>query len=215
MIACSVVDSQLSQTHFNHDCNTYEYTIWPSHEFITECTLFIGLRDMPEMFYIHIKPYPKGFTQQQDKKACSSDPLLDNNILSIKSCNLDDESIHRPANSWISAETVNYSHTYQVGSRCPFDYCLPYSSDLNLSDRDSQCQFKRSGLLCGQCQQGYSSVFGSSQCMQCSHVYLFIVIPIAIVGVVLVILLFIFNLTITNGAIKFEIQKCSQTLCAH
>ena len=71
-----------------------------------------------------------------------------------------------------------------------------------MSDRDSQCQFKRSGLLCGQCQQGYSSVFGSSQCMQCSHVYLFIVIPIAIVGVVLVILLFIFNLTITNGAIN-------------
>ena len=38
--------------------------------------------------------------------------------------------------------------------------------------------------------------------MQCSHVYLFIVIPIAIIGVVLVILLFIFNLTITNGAIN-------------
>ena len=41
---CSVVDShQLSQTHFNHDCNTYEYTIWSSHEFITECTLFVEL----------------------------------------------------------------------------------------------------------------------------------------------------------------------------
>ena len=57
---------------------------------------------------------------------------------------------------------LNYSHTYQIGSQCPFDYCLPYSSDLNLSDRDSQCQFKRSGLLCGQCQQDYSSIFGSS-----------------------------------------------------
>ena len=168
---CSVVDShQLSQTHFNHDCNMYEYTIWPSHEFITECTLFVGLRDMPEMFYIDIKPCPKGFTQQQDKKACSCDPLLDNNILSITSCNLDGASILRPANSWISAETVNHSHTYQIGSHCPFDYCLPYSSYLNLSDRDSQCQFRRSGVLCGQCQQGYSSIFGSSQCMQCSHV---------------------------------------------
>ena len=62
---CSVVDShQLSQTHFNHGCNTYEYTIWPSREFITECTLFVGLGDMPEMFYIDIKPCPKGFTQQ-------------------------------------------------------------------------------------------------------------------------------------------------------
>ena len=200
---CSVVDShQLSQTHFNHDCNTYEYTIWPSYEFITECTLFVGLRDMPEMFYVDIKPCPKGFTQQQDKKACSCDPLLDNNILSITSCNMDSESILRPANSWISAETVNHSHTYQIGSQCPFDYCLPYSSYLNLSNRDSQCQFGRSGVLCGQCQQGYSSVFGSSQCMQCSFIYLFIVIPIAIAGVILVILLFTFNLTITNGAIN-------------
>ena len=200
---CSVLDSyQLSQTHLNHDCNTYKYTIWPSHESVTECTLFVGLEGMPEMFYIDIKPCPKGFTQQQHKKACSCDPLLDNNIVSITSCNLDDESILRPANSWISAETVNYSHTYQIGSQCPFDYCLPYSSYLNLSDCDTQCQFKRSGVLCGQCQQGYSSVFGSSQCMQCSHVYLFIVVPIAIVGVVLVMLLFIFNLTITNGAIN-------------
>ena len=200
---CRVVDSyQLSQTHFNHDCNTYEYTIWPSHEFVTECTLFVGLTDMPEMFYIDIKPCPKGFTQQQDKKACGCDPLLDNNVLSITSCNLDDESILRPANSWISAETVNHSHTYQIGSQCPFGYCLPYSSYLNLSDCDSQCQFRRSGLLCGQCQQDYSSVFGSSQCMQCSHVYLLIVIPIAIAGIVLVIMLFTFNLTITNGVIN-------------
>ena len=200
---CSVVDShQLSQTHLNHDCNTYEYTIWPSREFITECTLFVGLRDMPEMFYVDIKHCPKGFTQQQDKKACGCDTLLDNNILSITSCNLDSESILCPANSWISAETVNHSHIYQIGSQCPFDYCLPYSSYVNLSNRDSQCQFRRSGVLCGQCQQGYSSVFGSSQCMQCSHVYLFIVIPIAIAGVVLVILLFIFNLTITNGVIN-------------
>ena len=200
---CSVVDShQLSQTHFNHDCNTYEYTIWPSREFITECTLFVGLKDMPEMFYADIKPCPKGFTQQQDKKACGCDPLLDNNILSITSYDLDDESILRPANSWISAETVNHSHTYQIGSQCPFDYCLLYLSYLNLSNRDSQCQFRRSGVLCGQCQQGYSSVFGSSQCMQCSHVYMFIVIPIAIAGVVLVMLLFTFNLTITNGVIN-------------
>ena len=199
---CSVVDShQLSQTYLNSDCNTYEYTIWPSNESITQCTLFVGLREMPEMFYIDIKPCPKGFTQQQGKMACYCDPLL-NNVLSITSCNLDDETILRPANSWISADTVNHSHTYQMGPQCPFDYCLPHSSHLNLSNPDSQCQFKRSGMLCGQCQQGQSSVFGSSQCMQCSHIYLFIAIPIAMVGIVLVILLFIFNLTITNGTVN-------------
>ena len=200
---CRVVDSQqLSQTHLNYDCNTYEYTIWPSHDYIRECNLFVGLRGMPEMFYIHVKPCPKGFTRQQEKMACDCDPLLDNNVLSVTSCNLDDETILRPANSWITADTVNYTHTYQLASQCPFDYCLPDSSNLNLSYPDSQCQFERIGVLCGQCGQGQSSVFGLSLCMQCSHVYLFITIPIAIAGVVLVIALFVFNLTITNGVIN-------------
>ena len=52
---------------------------------------------------------------------------------------------------------------------------------------DSQCKFHRTGLLCGQCQQGLSTIFGSSQCKQCSNFYLFIIIPIAIVDAVLVI----------------------------
>jgi len=45
-------------------------------------------------------------------------------------------------------------------------------------------------------------MFGSSRCKQCSDVWLLIVIPIAIAGVVLVVMLFGFNLTITNGAIN-------------
>jgi len=97
---CSVVEShQLSQTYLKNGCNTYKYTIWPSHESITECKLFVGLKNMPEMFYIHIKPCPKGFTQQKDKKACSCDLLLDNNVLFITSCNLYDETILLPASS--------------------------------------------------------------------------------------------------------------------
>ena len=112
------------------------------------------------------------------------------------------QTIPRPANSWISAHTVNNSHSYHVSLHCPYDYCLPHSSHLNLSTPDSQCQFNRSGLLCGQCQQGLSAVFGSSQCKQCSNVYLLIIIPIGIAGLVLVLLLFVLNLTVTNGDIN-------------
>ena len=118
---------------------------------------------MPEMFYVQIKPYPVGFTLQSDKESCHCDPLLLNNdILPITSCNLDDETILRPDNSWISADTNNSSHTYKVSPQCPFDYCLPHSSNLNLTNPDSQCQFKRSSVLCGECQQGLSAMFGSS-----------------------------------------------------
>ena len=202
---CSIVDSyQLSQSHpISHGCNNYSYTIWPSSRYTTECKLFIGLSEMPEMFYVQIKPCPVGFTLQSDKKSCYCDPLLINSeILSITSCNLDDETILRPANSWISADTNKNSHTYKVSPQCPFDYCLPHSLNLNLTNPDSQCQFKRSGVLCVACQQDLSAVFGSSQCKHCSNFYLFMIIPIAIAGIVLVIMLFTFNLTVTNGIIN-------------
>jgi len=145
---------------------------------------------------------PMGFTLQSDKEACYCDPLLNHDKLSITSCNINDRTIRRPANSWISAVTVNNSHAYNFSSQCPFDYCLPYSSHLNLSNPDSQCQFKRSGVVCGECQQVLSTVFGSSHCKHCSSVYLLLIIPIAIAGVVLVMMLFTFNLTVTNGIIN-------------
>ena len=137
---CRIVDSyQLSQSYpISHGCNNYSYTIWPHSRHTTECKLFIGLSEMPEMFYVQIKPCPVGFTLQSDRKSCYCDPLLLNNdILSIASCNLDDETILRPANSWISADTNNNSHTYNVSPQCPFDYCLPLSSNLNLINPDS------------------------------------------------------------------------------
>ena len=200
---CSILDSyQLSQTHANNGCNRYSYTIWPKNDLITECKLFIGLNEMPEMFYVQIKPCPMGFTLQNDKKACYCDPLLNNDRLFITSCNINDRTILRPANSWISAVTANNSHSYTVSSQCPFDYCLPHSTHLNLSNPDTQCQFERSGIVCGECQQGLSTVFGSSHCKQCSNLYLLLSIPIAIAGVVLVIMLFTFNLTVTNGIIN-------------
>ncbi|XP_065897479.1 uncharacterized protein [Dysidea avara] len=139
-------------------------------------------------------------------QGCHCDTVLDCDVISVTTCNLVDGTILRPANSWISADTINgshnSSHSYHVSSQCPFDYCLPYSSYLNLSTPDMQCQFNRSGVLCGHCQQGLSAVFGSSQCKKCSNIYLFIMIPIAIAGIVLVMMLFVLKLTVTNGTIN-------------
>ena len=154
-----------------------------------------------EMYTIILKPCPLGFSLHLEGY-CQCDQTLSSHIPSITHCNIDDQTIPRPANSWISAHTVNNSHSYLVSLHCPFDYCLPHSSHLNPSTPDSQCQFNRSGVLCGQCQQGLSAVFGSSQCKQCSNVYLFIIIPIGIAGLVLVLLLFVLNLTVADGDIN-------------
>ena len=58
--------------------------------------------------------------------------------------------------------------------------------------------------MCGQCQQGLSTVFGSSQCQHYSNsnYYLFLIVPFAIAGLVLVLLLFTLNLTVTDGDVN-------------
>ena len=108
----------------------------------------------------------------------------------------------RPTNSWVFAYTVKQKYEYKISQLCPYDHCLPHALHINLSMPDTQCQFHRTGLLCGQCQQGLSNTFGSSQCKHCSNYYLFIIIPIAMAGVVLVMIIFIFNLTVTSGTIN-------------
>ena len=208
-ITCKSNESSLIQLDSKR-CTKVEYIIrhpsgrWCELSLQTEAVDMLTPnfnRKWIEMYTILLKPCPQGFSLHSEGY-CQCDIILSSHIPSLTHCNIDDQTIPRPANSWISAHTVNNSHSYHVSLHCPFDYCLPHSSHLNLSTPDSQCQFNRSGLLCGQCQQGLSAVFGSSQCKQCSNVYLLIIIPIAIAGLVLVLLLFAFNLTVTNGDIN-------------
>ena len=188
--------SEMIQVHTNTGCNLYKYTVWSNK---SECELYLSTEGIPEIFYVRLLPCPVGFSLQDQR--CDCDTVLSYDAIAVTTCSLADWSILRPANSWISADTVNGSHRYHVSPQCPIDYCLPYSSYLNLSIPDRQCQFNRCGVLCGHCQQGLSAVFGSSRCKQCSNVYLLIIIPIAIVGIVLVLLLFVLKLTVTNETV--------------
>ena len=150
------------------------------------------------VFYIWRIACPTGFVKID--KRCQCDPVLVQ--YGITNCNINDQTILRPVNSWISATTHNNSYTYHISLHCSFHYCLPHSSHLNFSNPNSQCQFNRSGILCGHCQQGLSTVFSSSHCQHCSNIFLLLIIPIAVAGTVLVLLLFALNLTVTDGTIN-------------
>ena len=212
-----VVDTKLSdcivskadearQKFHEKTCNKFSYTILSNKKI--ECKLVLkteimnDLTDLIEeaysVFFIPLSPCPVGFVLYDLR--CQCDPvLLSATAINIIGCNPNDETIMRPANSWISPIAPN---VYKVCPQCPFDYCLPHSSNHILSDPNSQCQFERSGLLCGHCLQGLSSVFGSSHCKHCSSVYLLLVIPIAVAGIGIVLMLFIFNLTVTDGNVN-------------
>ena len=153
-----------------------------------------------EKFYVDfIVGCPVGFAKYIDR--CECDRTL--SFIGISTCDINKRAILRPADVWIIGSIYNHSiHNYTFSKSCPFDYCLPQPSYVNLSNPDSQCQFNRSGLLCGHCQQHLSTTFASSQCQHCSNVYLLLVILFALLGAFLVFVMFTVNLTVTEGTVN-------------
>ena len=197
--SCKIAhQSQLINVIGNHS-NTVNYTIVLSTPDIDRCELFLTaspfLNKIYDAFYVKLLPCPIGFTLQDG--VCNCDPIL----LPKYICYIDHSAIGRPANTWITAHT-QANNTKYLKSDCPMDYCLPYSSNVNLLYPDLQCQFNRTGILCSQCQHHLSMVFGSSRCMKCTNLHILITIIVIVVGIVLVVLLYLLNLTVTIGTIN-------------
>ena len=65
-----------------------------------------------------------------------------------------------------------------------------------------QCEFNRTSPVCGHCPHNYGRVFGSSNCQVCSDSNLKIILPImALTAIVLVLLMFFLDVTVTHGAV--------------
>ena len=196
---CIVLNTNEHKQFIGRYCTQVSYTVAFSSEW---CDLYLKILydsdSNVNIFNIRKLKCPPGFIEINE--ICQCDSAITNFMMI--SCNINDQTIERPANSWISATSHYNSYNYQVALHCPFQYCLPQSSHLNLSTPNSQCQFERSGFLCGQCQHGLSSVFGSPYCKKCSNIYILLIIPIAIAGLALVFLIFHVNLTVTDGSIN-------------
>jgi hypothetical protein len=89
---------------------------------------------------------------------------------------------------------------------CPLDYCNPAFQNITSHpdhlDQDEQCQYNRTGVLCGSCPEGWSLVLGSSECREeCSNVWLLLIVPFALAGLLLVVVIHFLNLTVTMGTV--------------
>ena len=147
---------------------------------------------------VWIKGCPLGFTTElTDNNAviCNcSHHLQQEGII----CNINNIVLHKTSRMWIG----NYSSDITAHRNCPLDYCKNNFTVVNPYEQQDQCEFKRSGVLCGACQPTLSLMLGSSQCEQCSNIYLFLLIPFSLAGVVLVLLLLKCNLTVSTGTIN-------------
>ena len=211
----SLGNLQNSQSISSSSCGYLEYTIYSGAESVT---LMLQVeqpgdssmteKNRPLSIEVKMRQCPVGFQLKECPSFglyCSCVPLL---LKYNVTCDITHNSIQRQDYMWIGYKhyhNENGNHSSVVlHSTCPNNYCKPgainITSDETL-DQDEQCAFNRTGIMCGSCERNLSTVFGSSNCMECTHFSLFLILAFAFAGILLVVVLFALNLTVAEGTI--------------
>lgn len=151
-------------------------------------------------FSVEMLPCPTGFVVDSAMQTCVCSIVLQQNGAL---CAIANQTIQKPPNSWVGIVANN---TVAIGRFCLSDNCNQGITLVNLSSKisvDMQCNNYHGGILCGGCQEGLSVTFGSALCRKCSNdSYLLLLIVFGAMGVALVALLFLLNLTVSVGTIN-------------
>ena len=146
---------------------------------------------------LEFRDCPRGFGLNPSQGICECESRLQEYTTR---CNITERTLEHNGEFWVGYD--DHSEGLILHPHCPFDYCRSAHINVTLNDTDKQCQNNRSGLLCGECKSGFSLALGSSKCLPCSNIYILLVIPFALAGIALVLLLFVFKLTVAAGTIN-------------
>lgn len=194
-------------------CENLTYTIFSNANYSglhlgtldSNTTVGVPNNDFPTvMLHINLKSCPPGFclSQASSRYHCDCDPVLRRHGIT---CNITTQEVQRSRQVWIAYynSTNGKSSGLLYSPNCPFDYCNKNVTVLDLRDSASiQCANHRSGVLCGECESGYSLALGTTQCLKCSNSYLTLLLPMIFAGFVLVTFLFFFDWTVTEGTVN-------------
>ena len=149
---------------------------------------------VPGTVHVHMLDCPTGFVNPDG--ICKCIPLL---VRYGADCNIDTSSIKIPiySDAWIGV--VN-NLTVGVSKTCPAGYCN--LGEVDFSRLGSVCDGNRTGVVCGQCDNGLSVQFGSTKCSRCASMWLLSIAVYALAGVLLVLLLFVLQLTVDKGTVN-------------
>ena len=196
--------NQSSQV-LQQQCVALEYNIYSTEEY-EELILYpegpcrdTGLARA--VIGVTLLPCPDGFVQSAERcicekrlQACNARCTIGDEIYVTRTTGFD---------FWVSTWYIN--QTYQgliLYKYCPATYCKKSPIDISLDQPDQQCANNRSGLLCGNCAVNYSLILGSSRCEECSNTYLALLLPFAVAGIALVIILSVLRLTVATAMIN-------------
>ena len=179
------------------NCNNVTYTIYASEKAVIYFYLAPTENSPILNVSVDLQACPIGFTLNNG--ACNCDHAISREDIR---CFINNQSILRPANTWIGFMD-NFNETGVVFSEyCPQGYCISHDIYVNSDEPDSQCADNRTGVICGECVKYYSLTLGGQKCSECSNLYVLLLLPLAASGLVLVAVLFVLNLTVTEGSIN-------------
>ena len=145
---------------------------------------------------VTLQPCDKGFALQNDSGGllqCKCSDFLSSFWVT---CDINYGTVNRSGFQWIGLDPDGNEALTNI---CPLKYCNSNTAGMSLAKPADICAGGRIGMLCGKCPDGLSVMFGSADCQKCSNVWLLTILIYAVLGALLVAILFALNLTVTSG----------------
>ena len=142
------------------------------------------------------KACPLGFDNYNGTCECNKQLK---EIMPSLTCDINRQTFTRPGRSWISLSRNKQNVLYV--KMCD-TFCDKNPTTLLLEYPDVQCKYNRTGIMCAQCSPGLDAMFGSFDCQECSNYWLLLTPVFMLAGVLLVLSLFVLNLTVVDGKLN-------------
>ena len=195
---CPVEEYQLNWLEsIDNSCTPIHYTVYSNHSrcYISFKTTYPD--DSLYIYYIDLhEKCPCGFNIVNG--FCKCDTRL-KEVFPTITCDINTQTITRPGGSWIGLQA---QCEILYAKNCAPTVCQEEPTNIYLNSSDSQCNFNRGGIACGQCPPGLSAVLGSLTCKRCTNQWLLLIPAFLLVGLFIIFILFAFNLTIVDGKIN-------------
>ncbi|XP_065914794.1 uncharacterized protein [Dysidea avara] len=195
----------------NRSCTSIEFIIYGTGRTISNNgVLKLSLNSVnPSFLYLSftIVGCPVGFQKEvivDRAYGCICDVFF--NSSDGISCDTATGSIRRSSHqAWLGV----YNGDLEYFKFCSPTYCHTDFRTFDLSEEDVLCTNHHSGRVCGECEDGYSRVFGSDVCRRCSSAWLTTILLYAFLGLLLLSVLYLLNFNVTLGVINGLIFFCN------
>lgn len=178
--------------------STIPLSVYGEEDTVYEVSITSDEAKVQFVFNVNLSSCILGFAYDNQSKecVCQVDRIMEGSNVVCEN----NGSISLPLGPWMGYIEEERGYIYRP---CLFDYCDETVTNIYLDDPDKQCRKNRSGLLCGECTEGYSRVLGSNGCNDCSNnAYLALILVFFLMGIVLVVVISLSNITITDGYIN-------------